>query len=159
MKKAIKKKSVMKKPAGRPKIALDLEKVEELARICDSKEDIARILGVSMDTLNRREKESADFADAIKRGQSRAMEFVCGKLHEAIGEGNVTAMIFYLKCHGWRETNRTELTGADGGAVKTEQLGALSNAELLAIAGLNADDEAVEDSNSRSKKRAEKKSS
>jgi hypothetical protein len=31
-------------------------------------------------------------------------------------------MIFFLKTQaGWRETNRTEITGADGGAVKITQ--------------------------------------
>lgn len=104
--------------SGRPKIEIDIAKVERLAMNCDSKVDIARILGISMDTLNRREKDSADFADAIKRGQSKAMVFVTGKLMKAIEDGNITALIFWLKCHGWRETNRTELTGADGSAIQ-----------------------------------------
>jgi len=115
---AVKKTKPKKKTAGRPKIEIDLEKVERLAMTCDSKADIARILGISMDTLNRREKEYADFADAVKRGQSKAMSFVTGKLMKAIEGGNITALIFWLKCHGWREINRTELTGADGNAIQ-----------------------------------------
>lgn len=117
---AVKKTKPKKKTSGRPKIEIDLDRVERLAMTCDSKADIARILGISMDTLSRREKEFADFADAVKRGQSKAMSFVTGKLMKAIEEGNITALIFWLKCHGWREINRTELTGADGKAIQTE---------------------------------------
>lgn len=156
MKKTTKKKSV-KRTAGRPQIQLDLDRVEEAARVCDSKADIARYLGISMATLSRREQEFADFEEAIKRGQSSANVFVGGKLMDAIADGNITAIIFYLKCHGWRETNRTEITGADGGAVKTEQLGALSNAELLAIAGMKTD-EADKRISASGKKRTEEES-
>lgn len=156
MKKTTKKKSV-KRTVGRPKIQIDLARVEELAGTCDSKADIARVLGISIDTLNRRENEYAEFAEAVKRGQSKALTFVGGKLLEAISDGNITAIIFYLKCHGWRETNRTEITGADGGAVKTEQLGALSNAELLAIAGMKTD-EADKRISAGGKKRTEEES-
>lgn len=118
------------------KIQIDLDKVEQFAQVCDSEAEIAQALGVSYSTLRRNKKENEQFEQAIKRGKAKAHVFVGGKLMQHIKDGNVVATIFYLKCHGWREANRTELTGADGGAIKTEQVTALSNAELMAIAGL-----------------------
>lgn len=100
--------------SGRPKILFDPIKVEQIAMRCDSKADIALALGISYATLNRRQKDSESFESAIKRGQAKAKIFVTGKLMKLIEEGNPTAIIFWLKCNGWRETNRTELTGADG---------------------------------------------
>lgn len=115
---AVKKTKPKKKTGGRPKIEIDLEKVERLAMTCDSKADIARILGISLSTIERRQRDLEGFDEAIKRGQSKAMSFVTGKLMKAIEGGNITALIFWLKCHGWREINRTELTGADGNAIQ-----------------------------------------
>lgn len=141
MEKQTKKRGGKREGAGRPKIQFDVKKVEQLAMTCDSKTEIARILGISMDTLSRREKESAEFADAIKTGRAKANAFVGGKLMELIKQGNVAATIFYMKARcGWLEVNRTELSGVDGKPIKTEQMGTLSNAELLAIAGMKTDE-------------------
>lgn len=94
---------------ARKEIPIDLRKVEEYAQACDSEEEIARALGISQDTLTRRKKDYADFADAIKRGKAKANIFVGGKLMQACRAGNITAIIFYLKTRaGWKETQRIE---------------------------------------------------
>lgn len=99
----------------KPKIEIDLEKVEQYAQVCDNEEEIALALGVSYSTLLNRKKESAEFRDAIKRGKAKANVFVGGRLMSLIKEGNAAATIFWLKAKcGWREIQRTELTGADG---------------------------------------------
>ncbi len=106
---------------ARQKIPIDLKKVEDFAQVCDSEEEIALALGISQDTLARRKKDYADFAEAIKRGRAKANVFVGGKLMQKIKVGDTASIIFYLKTRGgWKETCRTELTGADGGAIKTE---------------------------------------
>lgn len=99
----------------KPKIQIDLAKVEQFAQVCDNEEEIALALGVSYSTLLNRKKESEDFREAIKRGKAKANVFVGGRLMSLIKKGNAAATIFWLKAKcGWRETNRTELTGIDG---------------------------------------------
>lgn len=56
----------------KPKIELDLEKVEEYAGLGLTREEIALSLGISYSTLNRRIKESEDVDAAMKRGRAKA---------------------------------------------------------------------------------------
>lgn len=106
--------------SGRPKILFDPEKVEQIAMRCDSKADIALALGISYSTLNRRQQDLESFESAIKRGQAKAKIFVTGKLMKLIEEGNPAATIFWMKAKcGWREIQRTELTGVDGKPIQT----------------------------------------
>lgn len=77
--------------------------------MCDNEEEIARALGISQDTLTRRKKDYADFAEAIKTGRAKANIFVGGKLMQAIKAGNIAAIIFYMKTRcGWKETQKIE---------------------------------------------------
>ena len=65
--------------------------------------------------MKNRKRDFDQFATAIKKGKAKANAFVGGKLMNLIKEGNVSATIFYLKSRcGWKETERTELTGKDG---------------------------------------------
>lgn len=105
----------------KPKIELDIQKVEELAGLGLTREEIALSLGVSYSTLNRRAKEFEEVETAIQRGRALANIKVAGELMKAIEGGNVTAIIFYLKTRaGWTEKIRTEVTGADGEALKVD---------------------------------------
>ena len=93
----------------KPKIELDLAKVEELAGLGLTREQIALSLGVSYSTLNRRAKESEEIETAMKRGRALANIKVAGELMKAIEKGNVTAIIFYLKTRaGWTEKQKIE---------------------------------------------------
>ena len=106
----------------KPYIQIDLKKVEEYAQFCDNEAEIAQALGVSYSTLMNRKRENAEFREAIKRGRAKANIFVGGKLMSLIREGNVAATIFYMKSRcGWRETQRTEITGANGNAIQLDQ--------------------------------------
>lgn len=77
----------------KPKIELDLEKVEEYAGLGLTREEIALSLGVSYSTLNRRVKESEEVDAAMKRGRAKANIKVGNALMKAIEGGNVTAII------------------------------------------------------------------
>jgi len=101
----------------KPKIPIDLDKVEQLAANGSTQEEICTILGISERTLYYRKAEIAEFADAIKRGRERGLAVVENALMKKCRDGNTTAMIFYLVNRGngkWKSVNRTELTGADG---------------------------------------------
>lgn len=130
--------------AGKP-IEIDLAKVEQLAALGLSREQIASSLGISQRTLYNRQADDAEFAEAIKRGRSKGVSVVASKLMEQVKSGNITAMIFYLKTQGgWRETQRTELTGADGGPIEVksnDQLASeMTTAQLLEVARMKIDD-------------------
>lgn len=93
----------------KPKIELDLQKVEEYAGLGLTREEIALSLGVSYSTLNRRVKESEEVDAAMKRGRAKANIKVGNALMKAIEGGNVTAIIFYLKARaGWTEKQQIE---------------------------------------------------
>ena len=99
----------------KPKIQIDLKKVEEYAQVCDNEEEIANALGISYSTLKARKRESDLFASAIKRGKAKANVFVGGKLMEKIRGGDTASIIFYMKSRcGWRDVERKEITGKDG---------------------------------------------
>jgi hypothetical protein len=72
----------------------------------------AESLGISMKVLNKYFKHELDY------GKMRANTKVSNALYEKAIEGNVPAMIFWLKSQGgWREADRLELTGANGKAL------------------------------------------
>jgi len=86
------------KKAGRKRIELDLEQVENLASRGLGTSQIARAMGVSWDTIDRNRKRSAEFEDALKRGKARGLAQVTNALFESATEKNsVVAQIFYLK--------------------------------------------------------------
>jgi len=85
------------KKAGRKRIELDLEQVENLAARGLGTSQIARAMGVSWDTIDRNRKRSADFEGALKRGQAKGLAQVTNSLFTSATDGNVTAQIFYLK--------------------------------------------------------------
>lgn len=100
------------KRVTKPKIEIDLAKVEALAANGLTQQQIADSLGISERTLYKNKKENAEIAEAIKRGRNKGIAYVTNALMSKIKSGNVTAMIFYLKTQaGWKETNVNEITG------------------------------------------------
>ena len=70
---------------------------------------IADILGIDEKTLRKHYREELDLARA------KANASIGGALFNKAKNGDTAAQIFWMKTQaGWRETNRTELTGADG---------------------------------------------
>lgn len=69
--------------------------------------------GISVVTLRKY------FGEAIKTATADAVRQVSNKLLAKALDGDTTCMIFFLKTRGrWRETDRLEITGADGGPVE-----------------------------------------
>lgn len=95
-----KKKLSTRKARGRPKIKITaamLRKAEGFAADGLTKEQIALNLGFTYETLRVKQKEYSAFSVAIKKGQAQGLATISNALMKSALQGNVTAMIFYLK--------------------------------------------------------------
>ena len=103
------------------------ERAKELAAQGGTNVSIAKELGIAVSTLSLWMKDSQDFSDSLKAGKAVADDEVESALHRrAVGftapDGTYhpphpTACVFWLKNRlpdQWRDSNRQELTGADG---------------------------------------------
>lgn len=117
----------------KPKIEIDLAKVEALASRLLSKEQIAISLGIGTTTLYSRQKENVEFEEAIKRGREKGVATIVNKLVESAIAGNTTAQIFVLKTHGgqeWKDKQDINLSGEL--EVKNKSLKDMTDEELKA---------------------------
>ena len=113
------------KKVGRKRIDLDLDKVEQLAAQGLGTTQIARAMGVSWSTIDRNRKRSANFEDAIKRGEAKGLAEVTNALFSSAQGGNVTAQIFYLKnrdTENWMDRVETNHTLSIGSALDDARL-------------------------------------
>lgn len=77
--------------------------------------EIAKVLGINKETLQKHFREELDTANA------KAVAAVAGKLYKKAMNGCVTSMIFFLKTRGkWSEKIQVENTGLNGGPIVTE---------------------------------------
>ena len=77
---------------------------------------ISYCLVFSADTLSRREKDSAAFAEAIKKGKAQGIADVANALYESAMAGSIAGQIFFLKNRdpqNWRD--KPELGSDDDG--------------------------------------------
>lgn len=81
----------------KPRIEIDLDKVEALAGQGLTNSEICLCLGISEKTLYNRKQESTAFTDAIKRGKASAASIVSNKLFDLVKEGELGAIIWYEK--------------------------------------------------------------
>lgn len=117
----------------KPKIEIDLAKVEALASRLLSKEQIAISLGIGTTTLYSRQKENVEFEEAIKRGREKGVATIANKLVKSAIDGNTTAQIFILKTHGgqeWKDKQDINLSGEL--EVKNKSLKDMTDEELKA---------------------------
>ncbi len=83
---------------------IDLEKVEELASLGLSEQQIADSLGISRSTFSRRKNDNETFDTALRKGKAKAIVKVSSALMQQVEKGSLRAIIFYLKFRGdWRE--------------------------------------------------------
>ena len=88
--------------------------VRLLSAVGTRHEDIATKLSITDDTLRKHYKVELD------EGRIEANASVAQTLYQQAKNGNTTAAIFWLKTRAqWRENDRLEVTGADGGAIET----------------------------------------
>lgn len=92
------------------KIKFNLKKLHEMAAFGLTEEQIAHNLGVSTDTIGRRKKDDAAFAEALKSGKASGIATVTNALFDKALNGDNTAMIFWLKNRaGWKDKTETEV--------------------------------------------------
>lgn len=92
---------------GKPPFEITPEVCEKAYKYASqgcTKKQIAESLGINYSTLNKKEHQFDEFAEAIKKGQAVGITEVTNKLYEKALNGDTTSILFYLKCRaGWRE--------------------------------------------------------
>ncbi len=97
-----------------------IEQVRKLAALLNQTQ-LADFFGMSQDTFRRYALDDERVMRAYKKGRAEAVRAVATSLLKAARGGDRILQMFYLKCQaGWRETDRLEHTGADGGPIKHE---------------------------------------
>lgn len=81
----------------RPRIEIDISKVEEYAAQGLSQAEICLCLGISEDTLSRRKADSAAIADAIKSGKAKAASEIANTLYQMARNKDLGAIIWWEK--------------------------------------------------------------
>ena len=103
-----------------------LKQVEKFAGQGLTQEQIGHCLGISHETFHKQKRNSSDFVEAIKRGQSKSISLVSNALFENAMKGNAVSQIFWLKNRApeqWQDTVNQKHT--------VEAIGKLSDTQLL----------------------------
>ena len=84
--------------------------------------EAAESLGCSRRTVYRYLDDYSTVAEALEDAREKRHDFVENKLMQAVDQGNITAIIFYLKTQckdrGYVERTQVEHSGADGGPIE-----------------------------------------
>jgi predicted transcriptional regulator len=97
---------------ARPRQVLDLARAELLAQEGNTDAEIARQLGVSPKTIQRRKQDSDRFDLALKRGREAAHSVVSNALYRQAKKGNVAAIVWYEKTRrGFTDQSINKLEG------------------------------------------------
>ena len=91
-----------------------------------TQEQIGHCLGISHETFHKQKRNSSEFVEAIKRGQSKVISLVSNALFENAMSGNVVSQIFWLKNRApdqWADTIQNKFT--------IESINKLSDTQLL----------------------------
>jgi len=100
-----------KRPGRKKKMLNDSETLDKIVALGSqglTSGQIARCLGVSWSTIDRRRKEFEEIEDAIKKGAALGVEKISNALMTSARDGNVTAQIFYLKNRAPDQWNDTQ---------------------------------------------------
>jgi len=99
---------------ARPRIDIDISKVEEYAAQGLTQAEICLCLGISETTLYARKNESAVFEDAIKSGRAKAASAVANVLYlKATVEKDLGAIVWWEKTRrGLSDKQLVEHSGA-----------------------------------------------
>ena len=100
----------------KPRAKIDVGKVKQLAAQGLTKEEISLALGFARGTIfNHINKYGrSDINEAIAEGRARGMAVITNKLFSLAQGGNLGAICFYLKCHGWSEKSTVDYVSSDG---------------------------------------------
>lgn len=96
---------------------------------------VARSLGVSREAIYKQIRKYKTLQGALDTARETMLDNAETALYDQALEGNTTALIFFLKTQGKSRgyTERSELTGADGGAINIRDVKDMSDDELRAI--------------------------
>lgn len=124
---------------GRPRVALSYEQevqIEALAATLNLQQ-IADFFGIARSTLAKMLDEDPELRARYDKGRAIAINDIASALITKARKGDTASQIFYLKTQaGWRETNKVEVSGPDGGPVQAIDVTKLSDAaiaEMLAV--------------------------
>lgn len=95
---------------------IDLAKLEVIASMGLTDQEIAVVLEIAERTLNYWKKNNPEFNQALKRGKLKADLKVTESLYRKALAGDTTAQIFWLKNRmpeKWREKSQVEIPGLD----------------------------------------------
>ena len=83
----------------------DIKKLETMAGLGMTMQNMAAVLGISKRTLERRVSEEDQIFDALEKGRAKATHAVAAHAFELATNGkNVAMTMFWLKCRaGWSE--------------------------------------------------------
>lgn len=94
---------------------------------------------VTRNAIYERRYSNKKIADAFEEAEELTLDVAENRLKSAINEGNMSAVLFYLKTKGKNRgyAERKEVTGINGEAIQvTDPLASFSKEELMKIAGL-----------------------
>lgn len=114
----------------------EIAKVKLYAGLGSTQEQIATMIGKSVDTLTRNPLT----AKALAEGKAETLAKVAGALVRKALNGDTASAIFYLKTQGgWKETSVQELSGANGDPIQVQQVTADADAfRRRLLSGTNA---------------------
>ena len=111
----------------------DRKQVSLMAGIGLTHDQIAKIIGISDETLRKYYDKELEISAAMMNAQVAQNLF---SIATSKGAGSVASAIVWMKTRGgWREVERKEITGADGTpiAVASVDLRGLSDVELATM--------------------------
>lgn len=77
--------------------------LDKLIELNGNNEATRNALGLSYHIYYNWRKSDPSFDKAVKEAMQKQIEFVESKFYEKLKEGNMSALIFFLKTHGWNE--------------------------------------------------------
>jgi hypothetical protein len=96
---------------GRPRILIPLDKVEQLAKLQCTDEEIAHFFGVSLSCIEKRKREEAGFREALDRGKAEGRISLRRAQMKAAIEGNAAILVWLGKqMLKQRDTHHIEAT-------------------------------------------------
>lgn len=144
-----KEKSRKRRKVRSDKIKLSNEQINDIegfSAIGLTQEQIAHILGVSPDTIQRRIKEGdSRITEAISRGKSLAIGNVAKKAYELAIGGNSAMIKYYLAIHnGWHEKPTVNICGSPPDENKKEETEKEYQANIIEHMSREEKDEMIE---------------
>lgn len=85
------------KKVGRPRMEFDTQRIERMARIGCTDEEIAILCSCSIETIKRSKKRCSEFSAAIEKGKTNFKKSLRRMQYEVAKKGNATMLIWLGK--------------------------------------------------------------